>query len=119
MKLLTKEIEKKLKANFLSTRKAVETGKPEPDHKPVVKLFTPWGANTWLITEMDNEDNDTLFGLCDLGMGEPELGYVSLSELKSLRGMFGLKVERDLYATFDKSLSEYTKEARQEQRIAA
>ena len=29
------------------------------------------------------------FGLCDLGIGCPELGYVSLSELKSVRGRLG------------------------------
>lgn len=28
---------------------------------------------------------------------EPELGYVSLSELKSLRLPYGLSIERDLY----------------------
>jgi len=28
---------------------------------------------------------------------EKELGYFSLSELENLRGLFGLKVERDLH----------------------
>ncbi|TIS18332.1 MAG: DUF2958 domain-containing protein [Mesorhizobium sp.] len=30
------------------------------------------------------------FGLCDLGLGCPEIGSVSLSELSSLRGQRGL-----------------------------
>lgn len=87
------------------------------DHKPVVKFFCPWGAATWLITEFDGED--TMFGLCDLGHGSPELGYVSLSELRSLRGPFGLTIERDLHFTGDKPLSEYVEAARAEGRIYA
>jgi len=83
----------------------------------VVKLFTPWGAATWLITEMIHDD--LVFGLCDLGMGEPELGYISLSELTSLRGPFGLKVERDMHFKADKTLKEYASQAMREGRIAA
>jgi hypothetical protein len=48
------------------------------DHIPVAKLFSPDGAATWLISEADPDDPDRLFGLCDLGLGFPELGYVSL-----------------------------------------
>jgi len=55
--------------------------------------------------------------LCDLGMGFPELGYVSLQELESVTLPFGLKIERDMYFTPDKTLSEYTELARQHQRI--
>jgi hypothetical protein len=45
------------------------------------------------------------FGLCDLGMGEHELGYVSLLELAAVRGKLGLLVERDLHFKADKSIS--------------
>jgi hypothetical protein len=39
-----------------------------------------------------------MFGWCDLGMGCPELGYVSLSELEEAKfPPFGLGVERDIY----------------------
>ncbi|MCA9831540.1 MAG: DUF2958 domain-containing protein [Dehalococcoidia bacterium] len=62
-----------------------------------VKFFDPCGAATWYITEFDGDD--ILFGLCDLGFGEPELGYVNLSELQAVRGPLGLGVERDLYWT--------------------
>ncbi len=48
------------------------------DHFPVVKLFTPDAAATWLISEADPDDPDRLFGLCDLGLGYPELGYALL-----------------------------------------
>ena len=30
-------------------------------------------------------------------MGMPELGYVTLAELKSIKGAFGLGIERDKY----------------------
>lgn len=70
---------------------------PEHDHFPVVKLFDPCGAATWLISAMESDDTDIMFGLCDLGMGFPELGSVRLSELESVRGRLGLGIERDLY----------------------
>ena len=82
------------------------------DHPPVLKLFTPDGAATWLISEADPDDPDRLFGLCDLGLGSPELGYVSLAELTALRGPLGLPVERDAYFAANKPLSEYASEAR-------
>ena len=60
-----------------------------------------------------NLDTDDLaFGLCDLGMGEPELGYVSLNELRTARGKLGLPVERDLHLKADKRISAYADEAR-------
>lgn len=119
MKLITKAIEKKLTDNWLANQEHIEkTGGHTLDHKPVVKFFNPYGRGTWLITEMNPEDNDTMFGLCDLGMGEPELGYVSLSELKSIKGPLPtLGIERDMYTTFDKPISEYTSEARTKQAI--
>ncbi len=79
---------------------------------PVVKLFTPDGACTWLLTELDPDDPDIAFGLCDLGMGFPELGCVRLSELEDVRGLIGLPIERDRYFTADKSLSAYADAAR-------
>jgi len=67
------------------------------DFKPVAKLFDPTGASTWLLSEILLDNPDVTLGLCDLGMGEPELGRVSLSELEACRGRFGAKIERDLY----------------------
>jgi hypothetical protein len=89
------------------------------DHRPVVKLFTPDGAATWLFTECDPAEPDRLFGLCDLGVGCPELGYVSLTEITEVRGRLGLPVERDLHFVADKSLSAYADEARANGRIIA
>jgi hypothetical protein len=83
----------------------------ETDHIPVVKLFNPCGAAVWLITEM-MDDGDTLFGLCDLGFGSPELGYVSLAEIESVKNSLGLGMERDLYFVPRFPLSVYTEAAR-------
>ena len=108
MKLITEDIKAKLLANWCA-----ENG----DHKPVVKFFNPAGAATWLITEMDSENNDILFGLCDLGMGFPELGYVSLKELESVKVFAGLGIERDIHFDATYPLSVYTEAARAAQRI--
>jgi hypothetical protein len=70
MKLLTKPIREKLIANGKAQDKVRGT-EDEIDFKPVVKLFNPCGAGTWLLTELDSEDPDIAFGLCDLGNGLP------------------------------------------------
>jgi hypothetical protein len=93
----------------------LEDGNTE-DFPPVVKLFNPCGAATWLISELD-EDGDTAFGLCDLGHGSAELGYVSLEELASVKLTLGLYIERDMHFTAKKSLSEYAADARRLGRI--
>lgn len=89
----------------------------DADHHPVVKLFTPDANATWLISEIDPDDPDRLFGLCDLGLGSPELGYVSLAELKTVRGSLGLPVERDRHFISSMPLSRYADDARVKRRI--
>jgi hypothetical protein len=89
------------------------------DSAPVLKFFSPDGAATWLISEVDPDDPDRLFGLCDLGLGHPELGYVSLAEISAARGPLGLPVERDLHFVADRPLSKYAEEARIRGRIVA
>ena len=107
MKLLTKVIERKL---------IKQTG--DETDKPYLKLFSPWGAATWLLSEYDPETK-VMFGLCDLGMGCPELGYVSLDELEGVRGFGGLSIERDLIFEPEMTLSEYADQARKDGAIRA
>lgn len=118
MKLLTKEIHDKLMANG-KKQEPVRGTEEEIDFMPVVKLFTPDGNCTWLLTELEPGYPDIAFGLCDLGLGFPELGSVSLSELSQLRGQSGLPVERDQHFKADKTLCQYADEARQLERIKA
>src|SRR5690606_22404897 len=54
------------------------------DHPPVVKLHSKYGRAVWLLSELDPVNN-IAFGLCDLGQGKPELSYVSLSDLASIK----------------------------------
>jgi len=91
MDLITPEIAAALRANAIANA----AGDDRRDPAPVLKLFNPVGAATWLATELD-DDGDTLFGLADLGFGCPELGYFSLSEIAAVRLPFGLGIERDL-----------------------
>lgn len=87
----------------------------EIDFPPVCKLFVPWGAGTFLLTEVD--DQGLAFGLADVGY--PELGYISLDELAEIRGPGGLKIEEDLHFTADKPISAYAEEARSAGHIRA
>jgi hypothetical protein len=112
MKLLTADIREQLLRNGRSRQQLELISEAEPDFMPVVKVFTPDAACTWLLTEIDPDDPDIAFGLCDLGMGYPELGSVSLSELASIRGRLNLPVERDLHFTATKTLSAYADGAR-------
>ena len=105
--LLTDEQRTQLLANGRIT---AEGGDHDP--QPVVKLFTPDAHATWLLTELDPEDGDTAYGLCDIGIGMPELGAVKISDLASIVGPFKLPIERDLYFTAKRTLSEYTRLAR-------
>ena len=99
MKLLTKEILKRLPYLY-----ETENKKPSEVKVPL-KLFNPCGAGTWYITEFNGED--LMFGFCNLGDDQcAELGYVSLSELKSLRLPFGMSIERDMYWNPDTTLEQ-------------
>ena len=116
MKLLTNALRAQLLENGCRQDPVCGTV-DEMDFVPVVKLFTPDANCTWLLTELDPEDPDIAFGLCDLGLGFPELGTVRISELESLRGPMGLPIERDLYIVPRKSLAEYASDARNAGRI--
>lgn len=106
MKLLTKAQREQLLENG-RRQAAVKGTADEIDFAPVVKLFNPCGAATWLLTEIDPEDEAVAWGLCDLGMGFPEFGTVSLSELASYRNRLGLGIERDLHFKAQGPISAY------------
>lgn len=114
MMLLTQEIRDKLLANG----KASADSEGGIDHAPVVNLFTPDAGATWLLSELDPENPDIAFGLCDLGLGCPELGYVSISEIESVRGRLRLPPERDLGFSSITPLGEWADVTRQKDAIA-
>ena len=113
MELLPQSILDQLAANGRTNQARIEAGEDTIDFEPVVKLFTPDGGATWLLSETDPEDPDIAFGLCDLGLGYPELGSVRLSVLKAHRGRLGLPIERDLHFKPDAPLSTYAERARE------
>ena len=104
MKLMTKALEKRFEKFPLYSQE----GKSEDETVVVAKFFNPCGAGTWLITEGSlEEDGDwLLFGIVNLGYGW-EWGNVLLSELASLKGPFGLGIERDLYLPTGMTVGEY------------
>ena len=60
------------------------------------RFFTPDSNWTWYVAEGQQEDDDFIFfgyvnGHC------LEAGYFSLKELESVRGPWGLPIERDLH----------------------
>ena len=113
MELLPQSILDQLAANGRANQERIEAGEDIIDFEPVVKLFTPDGGATWLLIETDPEDPDIAFGLCDLGLGYPELGSVRLSVLKAHRGRLGLPIERDLHFKAEAPLSTYAERARE------
>ena len=91
MKLLTKQ-------NLADFKKQGYTdGKPKDQVKVIVKFFNPTGAGNWYAVEYD-ENERMFFGFVSIFNDHcDELGYFSLDELESYRGMFGLGIERDMH----------------------
>jgi hypothetical protein len=97
---------KQLVDNWEQTQKDGKGG-----HAPVVKFFGG-SAGSWLISEVDPETGRA-FGLCDPGLGSPELGYVMLQELTATRfPPFRLPIQRDFRFKASKTMAEYADEAR-------
>jgi hypothetical protein len=100
-----------IRAGLLANGALSATG-ADIDPVPLVKLFTPDANATWLLTEIDPEAPDIASGLCCLGLGSPELGYISLDEITAVRGLMGLSVERDEHYVETRALSVLAKLAR-------
>ena len=59
------------------------------------------------------DEDGIAFGLCDLGMQSPEIGYVAITEINGIQGPAVLRVERDRFFTAGLTLSQYADAARQ------
>jgi Protein of unknown function (DUF2958) len=116
MTLISTAQRQKLLANGRAQRDAIDRQDQVLDFQPVVRLFTADGNAIWLLTEI-LPDNNVAFGLCDLGLGEPELGYVSLKELTAARGPLGLPLECDLHFAPTLTISAYAERACEHRRI--
>lgn len=90
MKLLTKELERKIPALY-STEEV-----PEEEKMIVCKFFAIGSGWTWYVTEGERQRNDYIFYGLVVGH-EKEWGYFSLRELQSI-GWHGIPgIERDLH----------------------
>lgn len=108
MALLTASLRAQLEENGRRQHPLKGT-EDEIDFQPVVRLYTPLMQAVWLLTEIDPEDPDMAFGLCDLGDRHRTLDYVSLQELE---GRFGHElVKRDETFQADQPLSAYAAKA--------
>ena len=85
MELLTEEIREQLPELYANEEIGLAA-------QALVKFFTPDANWTWYASEFDGDD--IFFGLVIGHMAE--FGYFSLSELESVRGPWGLPIERDL-----------------------
>lgn len=107
MKLMTKEIEKTM-PKLDSTEDLAGA-----DKTAVVKFFSPSGRGTWYAVEGEKMENGDweFFGwvVSPLGSDCDEWGYFHLSELASVKGRFGLGIERDMYFTPTKMLELFDK----------
>lgn len=91
MKLFTKDIDKKLFAQY-------PKGNNLEQQQVVAKIFNPYGRGTWYIINSDPSDPDYLWAIVDLF--EVEVGSVSRNELESIKvPPFGLHLERDMSFT--------------------
>jgi hypothetical protein len=89
LRLLTKELENAF----------AKIGGQEGVDDPIVvaHFFNPAGAGDWWATEYDPEEK-MFFGYVSIfGDWNDEWGCFHLSELESIKGPFGLGIERDLH----------------------
>lgn len=91
----------------------------DDDFRPLVKLFNPSGAFTWLIVAIEPDRPSIGYGIADAGMGHPEIGSFDLDEIAGLRGRYGLPMERDLHFESHDTLAAIAERARAEGAIDA
>ena len=103
MKLMTKEILNRIPALGSQDDKSMA------ETTVHVKFFNPVGHATWFATEYDPEE-EMFFGWAELFAGCGEPGYFSLADLKSVRLILGLGIERDMHfpvQSLEKSIEQF------------
>jgi len=87
---MTKELYEKMP-------KLGSTSEKKAENIPIIcKFFDPTGSWTWYAVEGQPEGDDFIFYGFVRGL-ENEFGNFSLNELQSVKGRFGLGIERDLH----------------------
>jgi hypothetical protein len=87
MKLFTKEIDKKLFAQY-------PKGNNLEEQMAVAKIFNPYGNGRWYLLNSDPTDPDYLWAIVQMGKNV-EIGSVSRKELENIRiSAFRFPLER-------------------------
>jgi hypothetical protein len=73
------------------------------DHFPVVRLYTAQPQMEWLLASIDPKEPNIAYGIYDLGLGSPELGYFDLNELIQNGWVIG----NDQFFKADRPISTY------------
>ena len=115
MKLLTKEILDRFakvgRQEYKRDKKGEYTEEENPldEHLVICKFFNAGGAWSWFCTEYDPVEKIFFWYVSIFGDYNDERGSFSLEGLESIKGQFGLWIERDMY--FDeKPFSEVKKQ---------
>lgn len=87
--------------------------RPGTDHRPVVRLYVPDTADSWLLARIDPLHPHLAFGLADTGPHPPELRPIDLRALEASHP----SVTCDRYFRATQSLTAYAKDARRHGRI--
>ena len=90
MQLITKQIRK-------DTPTRLDPNAELKDMTVTAKFFSPWGAWSWYLIELDKDVNFAYGSVTSHFCPKGEVGSFSLNELKELDGPFGLAVERDIH----------------------
>lgn len=100
MKLLTKEIERRLPK--------LHSQEKEGNPRIIVKYFHPLSNWTWYVIEGERQQEPD-GGFMFFGMvhgDEKELGYFTLGQLEAVN-VRGLGIERDMYFGYEHRLNEF------------
>jgi hypothetical protein len=108
-KIIRAEDIAKLEANW--TEQLPRKGRNEIDYEPVVLLRIKFTTIAWLLTEKE-PGGSMCFGLCDMGQGYPEIGYLDLEDLASTPLPPGHQLQQETDFIADKPLSKYASAAR-------
>lgn len=101
-------IPSQLRARMLEHGARTASGRTH-DPRPVVRLYVTGTNASWLLAELDPDDADLAWGLCDEGLGSPRLDHVRLSDLAEL---FGDALRLDAGFAARQPLGAYAREAK-------
>ena len=110
MALINKAQRQQLIANGRARQEATRDGR-DFDPVPVVYLMAEQEWPRWLLTDIDPQDPDRAYGICDLG-NVPEFGFVSRRALEGLRGLIGLDIRQAGGFVAYRPVSEYLDQLR-------